>query len=83
MSNYSRSHWRNIAAPIIAEVIERVGRENEKALKTALREAYPWGQRKYHPYKIWCSEIRIQLGKPKSKKERCKSNDCEDQMEMF
>ena len=54
--------WRDICRPIIAEVIERVGRSDEKALRKALREAYPFGERKYHPYKIWCSEIQVQLG---------------------
>jgi hypothetical protein len=54
--------WRDHAAPIIAKVIERVGREDMKALKKALREAYPYGERSHHPYKIWCSEVRYQLG---------------------
>lgn len=56
------SHWRGEAAAIIAEVIERVGREDEKALRAALREAYPFGQRRYHPYRIWCDEVGRQLG---------------------
>jgi hypothetical protein len=53
--------WRDIAAPIIAATIERVGRQDEKALRRALRDAYPFGMRKLHPYKIWCDEIRRQL----------------------
>jgi hypothetical protein len=59
----SQSHWRRIAAPIIAEVISAVGDEDTKALRSALLAAYPFGQKKYHPYKIWLSEIRRQLGK--------------------
>jgi hypothetical protein len=51
--------WRNHAATIIAEVIERVGRDDMKALKTALRSAYPYGQRRYHPYKIWCVKFVV------------------------
>jgi len=54
--------WRDVARPIIRKVVERVGLEDRKALKKALKEAYPWGERKYHPYKIWCDEIHIQLG---------------------
>lgn len=57
-------NWREYAAPIIHEVITRVGREDEKALRKALREAYPFGERRYHPYKIWCSEVNRQLGTP-------------------
>jgi hypothetical protein len=33
-----------------------------KATRARLREAYPFGERKYHPYKIWLDEIRRQLG---------------------
>lgn len=60
--------WRDQARPIIAEVIRRVGTADRKQLRAALREAYPWGPRQYHPYRIWCHEIRVQLGevKPRS-----------------
>ena len=37
----------------------------EKEIKKALREAYPFGERKYHPYKIWLDEIKVQMGKRK------------------
>lgn len=62
---YSESHWRNTAAPIIAKVIaEHQG--DAKGMRKALRDAYPFGQRKYHPYKIWIDEVARQLGrKPK------------------
>ena len=42
--------WRDIAAPIIADVLWKVGRQDMKALRKALRDAYPFGQRKMHPY---------------------------------
>ncbi len=54
--------WRDLAQPIIAETIERVGRDDPKKLRAALREAYPFGPRDYHPYKIWLDEIHRQLG---------------------
>lgn len=61
----SESHWRDHATPIIARIIAEHGKEG-KELTTALRDAYPFGQRKYHPYKIWLDEIARQLGrKPK------------------
>ena len=53
---------REIAAPIIDDVIERIGTDDMPKLRKALREAFPWGVREYHPYKIWLDEIRIQLG---------------------
>jgi len=55
--------WRDLARPIIARVIAEVGTSDMRALRRALRAAYPFGERKYHPYRIWCSEIRVQLGK--------------------
>lgn len=55
------SYWRNIAGSIIAEVIARVGRSDERALRKALHDAYPFGERRMHPYKIWCDEVRRQL----------------------
>jgi hypothetical protein len=58
---YSTSYWRKIAAPIIAKVIARVGTDDPKALRRALLEAYPFWERRYHPYRIWRDEIRRQL----------------------
>jgi hypothetical protein len=54
--------WRQYSAPIIKRVIEQCGTEDMKLLRKKLHEAYPFGERKYHPYKIWCDEIRRQLG---------------------
>ena len=56
--------WRDSAAPLIAAVIQRVGRKDMSALRKALRDAYPWGCRRMHPYKVWCAEVRRQLGHP-------------------
>lgn len=54
--------WREDARPIIAAVIARVGKSDLPALRRALREAFPWGERKYHPYRMWLDEINVQLG---------------------
>ena len=54
--------WRDSAKPIIQRVISETGRNDLKALRKALREAYPFGERAYHPYKVWCDEVRKQLG---------------------
>lgn len=53
--------WRDTAAPIIARVIAEIGTADPRALRRALREAYPWGQRSLWPYKVWRDEIRRQL----------------------
>jgi hypothetical protein len=57
--------WRDSARPIIAQVLMDTTGLSEKEIRSALREAYPWGERKYHPYKIWCDEIKVQRGKRK------------------
>jgi len=62
--------WRDLARPIIAKVIAEVGTSDRKRLRVALREAYPWGARELHPYKIWCNEIRVQLGEVETTKRK-------------
>lgn len=57
------SSWREQSAAVIARVVAEVGTDDQKALKKALFEAYPFGERKYHPYKIWCEE-RAKVLKP-------------------
>lgn len=64
----SESYWRKQAAPIIAAVLADMKGEPDKVIRKALRDAYPFGPRQHHPYKIWCDEIKVQTGtkaKPK------------------
>jgi len=61
MSKYSESNWRNVAAPIIAKVL--ADHPDGVGLAKSLREAYPFGERKMHPYKIWCDEVARQTGR--------------------
>jgi hypothetical protein len=60
--------WRDIAKPIIREVLKENAGKSEKEIRKALKEAYPWGVRQYHPYKIWLDEIRVQLGTKQRKR---------------
>lgn len=55
--------WRDKCAPLIARVIHEHQGEDEGAIRAALREAYPFGERRMWPYKVWCSEVNYQLGK--------------------
>lgn len=61
----SESRWRNHAAPIIARVLEETKGKSEKEIRAALRDAYPFGERRYHPYKIWLSEVKRQRKSPR------------------
>ena len=54
--------WREVAAPIIARVLAETTGADEKTIRRALRDAYPFGQRSMHPYKIWCDEVQRQRG---------------------
>lgn len=55
--------WRDIARPIIARVIAEVGRDDPQKLRQAIRNAYPFGERKHWPYKAWLNEVRAQCGR--------------------
>jgi len=62
------SRWRQHAAPIIARVLEETKGKPDKEIRAALRAAYPFGPRQYHPYRIWCDEIRVQTGRRRAPK---------------
>ena len=54
--------WRERAAPIVAKILEKSKHRTPKEINAALRDAYPFGERKYQPYKIWLDEIQRQRG---------------------
>lgn len=59
------SPWRTHSAKIISAVLEATRGQDEKAIRKALRDAYPFGERRMHPYKIWLSEIKRQRKTPR------------------
>ena len=59
--------WRDSARPLIAKALEESKGKSEPEIRKALRDAYPWGERRMHPYKIWCDEIKKQRGLKKQK----------------
>jgi hypothetical protein len=67
--------WRESLAPIIAEVIEQNSGKSTKEKRKALRvRCAELGYDEYHPYKIWCDEVNIQLGlKPRTKARKQRS----------
>lgn len=51
--------WRERANEVIVRVVkETEGQALPDRIK-AIRNAYPFGERKYHPYAIWLSAVRI------------------------
>lgn len=66
MAARTSSEWRLAARRRIQSVLARLPRDADlKAKRRALREAYPFGERRYHPYRMWCSEVRAALGPAK------------------
>lgn len=59
----SVSYWRNQAAPIVQKVLAETAGKPEGEIRRAIADAYPFGIREYHPYKIWCDEVARQRGK--------------------
>lgn len=57
--------WRDRARPIIDGVLRATRGQSEHEIKAALLAAYPFGPRQYHPYRIWCDEVRVQRGRKK------------------
>lgn len=53
--------WRASAHAYIMEVINENPDADEKTLRKLISQAYPYGERAMHPYKIWCSEVNILL----------------------
>ena len=62
-----RGTWRDSARPLIAKALTDSKGKSEQEIRKTLRDAYPWGERRMHPYKIWCDEIKVQRGLKKSK----------------
>lgn len=56
------SAWRREAALVIERALDGVDRTDIRAVRRALRAAYPFGQRRFWPYKAWLLEIRSRLG---------------------
>ena len=63
MRTYLQSRWRKESAEIIGKILLEMNGKEEPEIRKALRDAYPFGPRKYHPYKIWLDEIQRQTGK--------------------
>lgn len=52
------SHWRALARKTINAVVREVGTADVPKLKAAIDAAYPFGERRLWPYKMWLLERR-------------------------
>ena len=55
------SRWRRVSIATIAPLEAEYRNRTYAEFKRALRDAYPFGVREQHPYKIWCDEQRAAL----------------------
>ncbi len=66
----SESQWRQRSAIVIASVLSTLPPSATlKDKRNAIRAAYPFGQRRFHPYKMWLKEVNAALS-PQEKKHR-------------
>lgn len=58
--------WADAALEVVARVHASLPQTATYAeRKKALHDAYPFGPRRYHPYKAWCREQRSYLARYK------------------
>jgi hypothetical protein len=57
----TESKWRTRARPVIQRVLKETEGKPEDEIRRAIRDAYPFGERRHHPYKIWLDEVARQL----------------------
>lgn len=57
--------WRRQADEVLAQLFV-LGEPSAQAL----RDAYPFGERKYWPYKIWCKRVRAWKAAVRAGRER-------------
>lgn len=62
------SYWREKAMECIAVVQQEHPDAQGVELRALLSAAYPFGQRKYHPYKIWLDCVQKVCRIPKRSK---------------
>lgn len=57
------SPWRKESRRIIQGVIKEFPDKSIKELRKEASKRYPFGMRKYHPYKQWLVEVNLWLPK--------------------
>lgn len=77
-----QSKWRNIARRVIQQVISENPGCTGDDLRRLVSEAYPFGQRAMHPYKVWLSAVRDILGPSPKALRAQKANDDQHPLDL-
>ena len=65
---YVVSPWRRESMETIKRVLSGLPPDaTDTQKRKAISDAYPFGPRQYHPYKIWLSEVRKYFTPPASR----------------
>jgi hypothetical protein len=56
------SQWRVAARKAIQKAIADSAGKDDKDIRRAIKEAYPFGERARYPYKIWLDEVKALTG---------------------
>jgi len=59
--------WYQRSCEVIREVMREYPHLSGRALRKAVSEAYPFGQRSMYPYKAWLKAVNRMLGPEKAK----------------
>ncbi len=63
------SSWRLGSIEAITKTLASLPPDaDDKAKRKAISDAYPFGPRQYHPYKIWLSEVKKYFAPPKNRR---------------
>jgi hypothetical protein len=80
-----KSRWRQTANKVIARVVKENPDLPEAELRNKISDAYPFGERAYHPYTIWLSAVNQYFTpKPAASRTTTKAQPVnENQISMF
>jgi len=77
------SYWKERALKVINATLQQIPEgTQEKDIRKALSAAYPFGQRQYHPYKVWCATVNEVL-KPTVKQRNTNPRPGKEQLSLF
>lgn len=70
----SYQSWADAAREVIQAEMAKHPHLKGKELKAILSKAYPFGERQYHPYKVWLREVKRAVeGKLFAKPQVCRA----------
>lgn len=60
-SRVGQGYWRYRSREVISTIIQANDGKPEAEMRKLISLAYPFGERRNHPYKIWLDEVKRQM----------------------